>query len=234
MKQLPRIQGRRGHGAFTLIELLVVIAIIAILAAMLLPSLASAKARAQGIQCLNNVKQLQLAWGLYADDNMDQLVPNLPGPQASPTNTTWCAGWYQGSGADNTNLLLLQNSLLGNYAASTAIYKCPGDKTMNVRSYSMNNHMNGQSFDDAGVVFRTSSSITRPSQFFVFMDEDSKTINDSLFRVDMSQIFLFDEPAAYHNKSGALSFADGHAENRRWSDSGMDILWVQEHTTELK
>jgi prepilin-type N-terminal cleavage/methylation domain-containing protein len=168
--------------AFTLIELLVVIAIIAILAGMLLPALSRSKAAAQGIKCINHVKQLRLAWRLYADDFESKLVP-----AGGPTNGGWCAGWYTNPpGLDNTNVLLLRNSLLGSYTACTAIYKCPSDKSVNVRSYSMNNLMSGTSFDGFGVVFRKEAEITRSSQFFVFIDEDRSTINDSLFRVDMS------------------------------------------------
>src|SRR5450631_2909176 len=112
-----------SNRAFTLIELLVVIAIIGILAAMLLPVLASAKAKAQGIKCLNNVKQLQLAWQLYADDNGDAIAPSAGG---SPNiNLSWCAGNFLQNPPDTTDLSLLKNSLLGSFAGSTGIYKCP-------------------------------------------------------------------------------------------------------------
>jgi prepilin-type N-terminal cleavage/methylation domain-containing protein len=128
---------RKNQKGFTLIELLVVIAIIAILAAMLLPALSAAKAKAQGIKCLSNVKQLQLAWHLYADENESQLVPA----------NQWCYGQFTSPpGPDNTDLDKLRNGLLGKYTASTDIYKCPGDKSVNVRSYSMSTHMNGMSW----------------------------------------------------------------------------------------
>ena len=118
---------RRQLSAFTLIELLVVIAIIAILAAMLLPALSKAKQKAQGIMCLNNGKQLTLAWLTYAHDNNDRLVYNK---RASDTDTNNWVGNVMSWGADpqNTNVNLIMNAMLGPYTArSLGIYKCPAD-----------------------------------------------------------------------------------------------------------
>jgi len=118
--------GRRGGHGFTLIELLVVIAIIAILAAMLLPALSKAKQRAQGISCLNNIKQLTLAAVIYAGDFKDAICPNVPGSTAG-----WVAGNVSGRDVTDTtgptNLTYIRNAVIYPYNQSTAIYRCPSD-----------------------------------------------------------------------------------------------------------
>ena len=148
---------KRAAPAFTLIELLVVIAIIAILAALLLPALSKAKSKAQGISCLNNLKQLQLGWLMYSGDNDDKIIrtgglgslvtdPNDSKAQAGGPLSQWVLGSVE-SLPNRTNTLMIQNGLLFSYLNSLTIYKCPADKeaingAISARSMSMNAWMN--------------------------------------------------------------------------------------------
>ncbi len=249
----------RARG-FTLIELLVVVAIIAILAGLLLPVLAKSKIKAQGILCLNNLQQLQLAWQLYSDDANQLLVPNGDGGAAG-----WVGGWLP-TAPDATNYTLLQAPAgkLWPYNTSVGIYKCPADRSTvkfgsaiipRVRSVAMNGNMNGNSWYTAQVdatfyTFRKLSEIQRPSpsQAFVFLDEHPESIDDGYFLVVLDQKGVWGNwPATYHNGACGFSFADGHAETKRWQDpvtlaaqiggsspAPHDVPWIQWRTSAPK
>ncbi|MFO1476522.1 MAG: prepilin-type N-terminal cleavage/methylation domain-containing protein [Verrucomicrobiota bacterium] len=152
---------RPARGAFTLIELLVVIAIIAILAALLLPALTLAKAKSQSVACMNNGRQIMVAWRMYADDNQDMLAPNdypwttcyATAPAATRAKMkNWVVGTMNQplDAADQPartgkSELLDPNTVISAYLPSTRIWHCQADNyidphshSVHVRSYSMN------------------------------------------------------------------------------------------------
>ena len=232
--------------AFTLIELLVVIAIIAILAAMILPVLAHAQVRAQLIGCLNDNRQLGIAWLEYAADNNELICPNAEGNGSATggagsmvRSNLWVLGWenFFPNNSQNTNLNMITQGLLFPYSLNPKIYKCPADMfnceesramVPRLRSRSCNAFLTGGTYgwgnqsqaDPAYWQFNHTTDVRFPSQIYTFTDENPDSINDGyiIINPDTQTEWGNDLVGSYHDHSDGLGFVDGHAEIHKWQE----------------
>jgi prepilin-type N-terminal cleavage/methylation domain-containing protein len=239
-----RPQPLRG---FTLIELLVVIAIIAILAALLLPALTRAKLKAQSVQCMNNNRQLAIAWRMYTEDNNDLLLFASSKPATSRDPYCWCNGridFTTNPSNWDPNVDIMQSPMWPYCGKSLALWRCPADRSFvmfgglrkpRIRTMAMNCYLGGFSGDYYNLgdmprykIYRKYSQLSPPGpeKIFLFIDEREDAINFGNFLTDMvgyspttpGSYALLDLPASYHGQAGGLSFCDGHSEIHRWRD----------------
>ena len=209
---------------FTLIELLVVIAIIAILAGMLLPALSQAKSKATTIKCLSNLKQLQLAWTMYADDHEEVMPPNKWGAQNGAVSLK--GSWILGNAKYDRTDENIREGILFKYNQAVGIYKCPMDKSKvekrpeipRFRSMAINSWLNGTEWPDfKDSRFVKQSQIRRTSLVFAFIDELEERIDDGHFGLSAPGLDRFlNIPADRHAQGANLSFVDGHADRYAW------------------
>jgi len=235
---------RSAKTGFTLIELLVVIAIISILAGMLLPALSKARERASAISCLNNQRQLGLAWILYHGDHDGHLVPNKC-VTSSSGNVSAPGSWIVGDARNDLTTTNIERGALYPYTSNARIYRCPSDRTRwphgaakhpRAFSYGMSIYMNGYGdgvhvtafpvADYGGRGVSRESQIAHPSRALVFIDErEDVNINGAFFHWVPPATRWNSPPGERDGRPGVnVAFADGHAEHWQWRFSKKHVL----------
>ena len=231
MITLHQHRNQTRPAAFTRADLLALVSILALLALLFSPAFASTRVNTRGLVCVNNLRQLVLAWRVYAEDNLDRLAPNPSGGAGN----RWVDGWedWTANNRDNTNVLLLLNAKLGPYAKNADIYHCPADTYLcvegsrrmpRVRSVSMNAFVDGSgasSWYPGWRYYKKFSDIQLPSpaSLWVFTEEHPDSINDGWLTANVTDPSNWvDLPSSLHDGACCFGFADGHTQIKKWLD----------------
>lgn len=229
------LRHRRSWEGFTLLEMLAVTAVISILAVLLSAALNNTKKRTHQFICLNNLRQLQVGWLMYVDDNQDGLplnrsIPSLSAQLIGRRNTT--NSWVAGNPKEDLNPSQIEKGSLFPYVKTPTVYRCPGDDSTvlghtgvpRTRSYSMSAYMNG---DDADVNTRVKTDFSEivnpgPGRVFVLIEEHEFSGWNGSFsvlptqRISLASTSVGSTPSDRHRQGCNLSFADGHIEYWKW------------------
>lgn len=230
------------------------VAVIAILASMLLPAVSKARQQAVTISCLNNLRQLQLAFALCTLDHDDMMPPNsyvyvIGGVGATNASrryedSSWCPGDVR---LDTTDANL-RSGVLFPYLETTRIYRCPADRSTIVdpvlgavprtRSYNMSiwincNLLSNSYWRPYEHSYTNASDVPRTAEIFTFIDTHEDAIVDPTFGLEQANDpvgygdFWIDQPANRHGQGANLAFVDGHVERWKWLSPKNFYTWGQ-------
>ncbi len=207
----------RGIKAFTLIELLVVIAVIAILMAILMPVLKKAREAGQRAVCLGNLRQLGIAWMVYADENDDKLVcAEVNSKPGTWVNRTYAADWYDGGLLpEQEQIEGIKGGALWPYVKDTGLYQCPSNFRGELLTYALMISMNGRLVEEGcRPIFKKRINIPGPGERLVFVDNGFS--NPGSFSVYYKTRSWYELPHCRHSDGQTFSYADGHSDYHKW------------------